>query len=74
MPPSRVKLKPAPNLARRLVPMAAAASYAGVSTKTIRRRISDGSLQGFRIGSRVIRVDLTEVDALLDLIPTVGNG
>lgn len=38
------------------------------------RRISDGSLAGYRMGPRLIRVDLNEMDALLTPIPTVGNG
>lgn len=34
-----------------------AAARLGVSTKTIRRRISDGTLKAVRIGPRLIRVD-----------------
>jgi excisionase family DNA binding protein len=55
--------------ARRLASIAGAADYAAVSTKTIRRRISDGSLTGYRMGPRVIRVDLNELDGLLRPIP-----
>ncbi len=54
---------------RRLTTILGAASYAGVSQKTIRRRIADGSLNGYRIGPRLIRVDLDELDRLLELIP-----
>ncbi|MDI6910483.1 helix-turn-helix domain-containing protein [Nocardioides sp.] len=50
----------------------AAAEYAGTCTKTLRRRIADGSLPGYRLGSRVIMVDLDDVDALFQQIPTVG--
>lgn len=60
--------------ARRLVSIAQAADYSAVCTKTIRRRISDGSLTGYRMGPRVIRVDLDELDALLRPIPTAGGG
>jgi len=52
-------------------PLAAAARRLDVSTRTIRRRIADGSLTGYRFGSRLIRVDVAEVDALLSPIPTV---
>jgi excisionase family DNA binding protein len=41
-----------------------AASAIGFSDKTIRRRISDGSLLSYRIGPRLIRVDR---DSLLQL-------
>ena len=34
-----------------------AAARIGVNTKTIRRRIADGSLVGYRFGPRLIRVD-----------------
>jgi excisionase family DNA binding protein len=55
---------------RRLATIPTAAEYAAVCTKTIRRRIADGSLTGYRLGPRVLRVDLNEVDAMLKPIPT----
>ena len=58
---------------RRLCSIPDAAQYAAVSTKTLRRRISDGSLTGYRMGPRLIRVDLNEVDALLRPIPSAGG-
>lgn len=58
---------------RRLASIPTAAEYAAVCTKTIRRRISDGSLTGYRMGPRVIRVDLDELDALLRPIPTIDR-
>ncbi|OYO07882.1 DNA-binding protein [Enemella evansiae] len=57
-----------------LVSQQVAAAHAGVSVDTIRRRIADGSLTGYRFGKRMIRVDLNELDALLRPIPTVGGG
>lgn len=51
---------------------AAAARY-GVSVKTLRRRISDGSLNGYRLGARIIVVDLDELDALFRPIPSAGG-
>jgi hypothetical protein len=59
---------------RRLVTIYDAAGFAGVSPRTIRRRISDGTLTGYRaVEGRVLRVDMNEVErALFEVIPTVG--
>jgi len=66
--------KNAKTATRRLVSINQAAEYADICTKTVRRRISDGSLTGFRMGSRIIRVDLNELDELLRPIPTASGG
>lgn len=50
--------------------IATAALQLKCSTRTIRRRIADGSLTGYRFGPRLIRVDMEEVAALLSPIPT----
>ena len=42
--------------------LSAAAEYAGTSIKTLRRRIADGTLPGYRLGARMIVVDLDDVD------------
>jgi excisionase family DNA binding protein len=47
-----------------------AAARVGVSTKTVRRWIASGQLNGYRIGSRLLRVHPDDVDAMLTLIPT----
>ena len=48
----------------------------GIDVKTGARdgagRITDGSLTGYRLGLRVIRVDVDEVDSLLKLTPAAG--
>jgi len=62
-----------PPVARRLRSIADAAEFAGVNPRTIRRRIADGTLIGYRMGPRLIRVDLNELDALLRPIPTAGD-
>ena len=63
-----------PNKAiRRLESISNAAEYVDVSTKTIRRWVSAGLLTGFRAGTRLIRVDLNELDAMLRPIPTAGG-
>jgi len=38
--------------------------------KTIRRLIAAGEITGHRLGKRLIRVDLNELDATMQLIPT----
>jgi excisionase family DNA binding protein len=62
---------PAPHTSRqvgtsatRLVSLRDAAEVFGVSVKTIRRRIADGTVTGYRIGT-LIRVDLDELRAAL---------
>lgn len=58
---------------RRLESIHTTAEYLGVSTKTVRRYIAAGRLTGYRLGNRLIRVDLDEADAMLRQIPTVGG-
>ncbi|WP_448072468.1 excisionase family DNA-binding protein [Georgenia yuyongxinii] len=54
-----------------MVPLSDAAARLHVFTKTLRRRIADGTITGYRIG-RLVRVDLEEVaERLLAAIPTV---
>lgn len=56
---------------RRLLSLSEAADYAGVTPRTIRRRIADGTLTGYRLGPRLVRVDLDELESMLRPIPTV---
>jgi excisionase family DNA binding protein len=58
---------------RQLAPITAAADRAACSTKTIRRMIARGDLTGYRLGKRMIRVDLDELDALLRPIVTTDG-
>ncbi|MDN3227367.1 helix-turn-helix domain-containing protein [Kocuria rhizophila] len=54
-----------------LVSLVEAADQFGVSVKTLRRRISDGTIHGYRVG-RLIRVDLKELhERLLIEMPTM---
>lgn len=57
---------------RNYASLAEAAQAHAVSVKTLRRRIADGSLTGYRFGPKIIRVDLDEVAALMK--PTRGGG
>lgn len=62
---------PVDRTARSLVSLAVAAERFGISIKTLRRRISDGTVHGYRVG-RLIRVDLDELSELLVVeIPTL---
>jgi excisionase family DNA binding protein len=58
---------------RRLITLQDAADRLGVDQRTLRRRIADGLLPAYKIaGTRSIRVDERDVDALAERIPTVG--
>jgi excisionase family DNA binding protein len=58
---------------RRLAGITEAAEYADVSARTVRRYVSDGRLTGFRVGPRLVKVDLDELDALIRPIPAGGG-
>lgn len=52
-----------------------AAEYLGVTDRTVRNYISRGVLPGRRVrGSRLVRIDRADLDAMLRPIPTVGGG
>lgn len=52
-----------------------AAEYIGVTDRTIRNYISRGDLAGHRVrGSRLVRIDRADLDALLRPIPSAGGG
>ena len=57
----------------RLVDLAAAAEEVSVSVKTVRRRIADGTVTGYRVG-RLIRVDLDELRERLAVVMPAGRG
>jgi excisionase family DNA binding protein len=50
---------------RRKVGLAEGAAHAGVHTHTLRRWIAQGRLPAYRVGPRLIRVDLADIDALM---------
>lgn len=56
-----------------LVSLAEAAATTGVSTRTLRRRIADGSLPAYRVGPRLIKVYPIDVERLVQRIPTVNG-
>lgn len=57
----------------KLVSVQVAAEHVAVSTKTIRRWIAEGRLPGYRLGPRALRVDLHELDAMADRLPTAES-
>ena len=52
--------------ARRLASVPDGAEYLSCTHWTLRRLISAGDITAFRIGAKMIRVDLNELDAYLD--------
>jgi excisionase family DNA binding protein len=54
--------------------LADAADRMGVSTATLRRRITDGQLRAFRMGKRLIRIRVEDLDRMLKEIPNVLTG
>ena len=57
-----------------MLSIAGAAAEYGVSTKTIRRRVADGTITGYRFGPRLIRVRADELEALLRPVPNALLG
>ena len=49
----------------RWVTIRAAADYLSCDTKTVRRLVSNGSIEAVRLGSRAIRLDLNQIDAFM---------
>ncbi len=58
----------------RLATIAEAADYIRCTTRTVRRMVSRGDLVAVRIGPRMLRVDLNQIDALAREIPTTKVG
>ncbi len=50
---------------RRYASITAGAEYIAVTTRTIRQMIADGRLTGYRCGTRLVRIDLNELDAVM---------
>jgi excisionase family DNA binding protein len=58
---------------RDFVSIEQAANYTGLSNQTLRRRIADGTLTGYRAGPKLVRVDLADVDRKLRPIATLEH-
>lgn len=72
-PPGRCSPLTATNAPPCYETIAEAAARTGVCTKTIRRRIAEGRLTGYRFGPTLIRLDPAQVDGLLHPIPTTDR-
>ena len=66
--------KSAARLQRHLVNINQAAEYADVHPMTLRRWIAAGRVRAYRVGPRLLKVDLNELEASLRPIPTTGGG
>lgn len=53
--------------------IAQAAQLYPISRDTVRRRIADGTITGYRFGPRKLLVDLDELEAALRPIPTASG-
>lgn len=58
---------------QRWITQAQAAERLNVTGRTVRRMIAEGDLPAYRLGSRMLRIDERDVDALLRRIPTTGH-
>jgi excisionase family DNA binding protein len=57
-----------------IVSIAAAADHYDLSRQTVRRWIASGKITGHRVGPRLIRVDLEEIEAkIIHALPTVNG-
>jgi excisionase family DNA binding protein len=56
---------------RALISVQAAADYCDVDTRTVRRWIAAGRLNALRVGPRLIKIDVSELDKMM---APVGGG
>ena len=59
---------------RRYATLEQAAAYLNCNPRTIRREISRGRLTDYRLGERMIRVDLDELDQVMSPLPPAQVG
>jgi excisionase family DNA binding protein len=58
---------------QRYISLEQASIYTNISTRTLRRRIATGELTAYRQGSRLIRLDVRELDAIFVAVPPDGG-
>jgi excisionase family DNA binding protein len=51
--------------ADKLVSIAETADYLGVNVRSVRNMLYDGRLKGYKLGPRVVRIRLSDIDAAL---------
>lgn len=59
---------------RRLVSIDVAAAHYDINPRTLRRRISDGTITGYRVAGHLIKVDIVECDERLVRPIPAGGG
>lgn len=59
---------------RRLASITVSADYANVCRRTIYNWVQAGRLTGYRVGPKLIQVDLDELDKLIRPVTVAGNG
>jgi excisionase family DNA binding protein len=65
---------PLPPPPRRYATIRQASEYLGVNPATVRRYVAAGRVPAYRVGAKILRVDLNEVDALLvRTLPTASS-
>jgi hypothetical protein len=70
----RPKPKPAAPPGRRFASPAAAAAVYDCDQKTIRRWITSGLITGYRVGGRMVKVDLNEIEEkLVEVMPSARS-
>jgi excisionase family DNA binding protein len=58
----------------KMVSIAASADHYGVSQQTVRRWIASGKITAQRVGPRLIRIDLDEIESkIIHAVPTVNG-
>lgn len=70
MTDQQVKMRSA--IERKNLTLKQAAEWYGVSERTLRRRIAEGSLRAYRVGPRSIRVSVEDLNELARRIPSAG--
>lgn len=59
---------------RRLASVGTAAEIYDVNPRTVRRWIAEGKITGYRVGSRLLKVDLAELEEkIIRVIPAGGS-
>ncbi|MGI8445962.1 MAG: excisionase family DNA-binding protein [Streptosporangiaceae bacterium] len=59
---------------RKYISIESASDLLGCSPRTVRRMVSAGEITGYRLGKRLLRFDLQEVETALRPIPAARGG
>jgi excisionase family DNA binding protein len=56
----------------KFISLESAAEWLDCSPRTVRRYIAEGRLTAYRIGPRLLRIDVAELEALMRKVPSGG--